>query len=50
MLFWISSILFFSLSFLLLSSRSPTVLYGQILAGSLIFASSKIGRKFLGLE
>lgn len=48
-LFWISSILFFVLSILLVS-KGDSILYLQVVAGSLMFASSKIGRKFLGLE
>lgn len=50
-LFWICSSVFFSLSAILLySTNNSTVFYIQIIAGSGIFATSKIGRKFLGLE
>jgi len=50
-LFWISSLLFIGLSIYLVRSRGGSPLfYGQIFAGCAMFATSKIGRKFLGLE
>lgn len=51
MLFWISFILFVGLSIFLLccKKRSPEF-YAQIAAGFGMFITSKIGRKFLGLE
>ena len=49
-IFWAATIAFGVLSFMLVSSFSKNTLYLQILAGSLMFASSKIGRTFLGLE
>lgn len=51
--FWIAAILFFTVSFtILLLQKGPVsgLFYIQFLAGSLMFASSKIGREFLGLE
>lgn len=51
MLFW-----FFSLSFIILSgyllccTKKSDVFYAQIASGIGIFATSKIGRKFLGFE
>ena len=50
-LFW-----FFSLSFIILSgyllccTKKTDVFYAQIASGLGIFATSKIGRKFLGFE
>jgi hypothetical protein len=50
-LFWISSLLFIGLSFYLLRSKGGSPLfYAQIFAGCAMFATSKIGRTFLGLE
>lgn len=52
-LFWLATIAFLVLSVFLVTgqgSRSNTLLYSQIFAGCLMFATSKIGRKFLGLE
>ena len=49
-LFWFSYISFVGLSLYLLSSTRSMVLYAQVLAGFGMFATSKIGRKFLGLE
>ena len=50
-LFWISSVLFFVLSgYLLCCTKKTPVFYAQIASGCLMFISSKIGRKFLGLE
>lgn len=50
-LFWLSFLLFIVLSFYLLRStkRSP-VFYAQIGSGFAMFATSKIGREFLGLQ
>ena len=49
-LFWLSSLLFFALSFYLLCCTKRTnVFYAQIAAGCGMFVTSKIGRKFLGL-
>ena len=50
-LFWIFTILFISLSYYLLCCTKKTdVFYLQIASGLGIFATSKIGRTFLGLE
>ena len=51
MLFWLNFLIFVGLSLFLLccKKRSP-VFYLQIAAGCGMFATSKIGRKFLGLE
>ena len=50
-LFWISTVLFIVLSgYLLCCTKKSNVFYAQILSGCGIFATSKIGRKFLGLE
>ena len=51
MLFWLSSLLFIGLSFYLLccTKRTP-IFYAQIASGCGMFITSKIGRKFLGLE
>lgn len=50
-LFWLFTILFFSLSvYLLCCTKKSNVFYLQIASGSGMFATSKIGRKFLGLE
>ena len=50
-LFWVSSLLFIGLSVYLLccKKRSP-IFYAQIASGIGMFITSKIGRKFLGLE
>ena len=51
MIFWISSLIFFiSSGFLLCCTKKSNVFYIQIASGGGMFASSKIGRKFLGLE
>jgi len=50
LVFWIATVTFFVTSALLLASVDRTVLVVQIAAGSAMFASSKIGREFLGLE
>jgi membrane-anchored protein YejM (alkaline phosphatase superfamily) len=52
-LFWTGTFLFFLFSILLiLKLRGPLafLVYLQILAGFFMFAGSKIGRTFLGLE
>jgi len=50
-LFWISSLLFIVLSaYLLCCTKKSNVFYAQIASGLGMFATSKIGRKFLGLE
>lgn len=50
-LFWLSSLLFAGLSvYLLCCTKRTPVFYAQILSGCGMFATSKIGRKFLGLE
>ena len=50
-LFWLSSLLFIGLSgFLLCCTKRTPVFYAQIAAGVGMFVTSKIGRKFLGLD
>jgi hypothetical protein len=50
-LFWLSSILFMTLSaYLVCCTKRTPVFYAQIASGSAMFITSKIGRKFLGLE
>jgi len=50
-LFWLSTILFISLSgYLLCCTKKSNVFYMQIASGGGMFATSKIGRTFLGLE
>jgi hypothetical protein len=50
-LFWIFTILFITLSaYLLCCTKKSNVFYMQIASGLGIFATSKIGRTFLGLE
>ena len=50
-LFWLSSILFVGLSiYLLCCTKRTNVFYAQIASGCGMFITSKIGRKFLGLE
>jgi hypothetical protein len=50
-LFWFSSLLFFALSiYLLCCTKKTPIFYAQIASGIGMFVSSKIGRKFLGLE
>ncbi len=50
-LFWLSTILFISLSaYLLCCTKKSNTFYLQIASGCGMFATSKIGRKFLGLE
>ena len=49
-LFWFFSALFISLSiYLLCCTKKTDIFYMQIGAGCGIFATSKIGRNFLGL-
>lgn len=50
LLFWVFTITFISLSAYLLSFSKSPLLYAQIACGFGIFATSKIGRTFLGLE
>jgi hypothetical protein len=50
-LFWFSSLLFLILSaYLLCCTKKSPVFYLQIASGCGMFATSKIGRKVLGLE
>ena len=50
-IFWLSFLLFIVLSLYLLSCTKRTpVFYAQIGSGFVMFITSKIGRKFLGLE
>lgn len=50
-LFWLSAILFFIMTaYLLRCTKKSRAFYVQIAAGAGMFATSKIGRKFLGLE
>jgi len=49
-LFWVFTVTFILLSAYLLPSNKNPLLYTQIAAGVGIFAMSKIGRTFLGLE
>ena len=50
-LFWFSSILFFALSaYLVCCTKRTPIFYAQIASGCSMFITSKIGRKFLGLE
>ena len=50
-LFWLSSIVFIILSaYLLCCTKKTNIFYVQIASGFGMFATSKIGRKFLGLE
>ena len=50
-LFWVSSILFVTLSiYLLCCTKRTPVFYAQIASGFAMFVTSKIGRNFLGLE
>ena len=49
-LFWFFSVLFICLSlYLLCCTKKTNIFYLQIVAGCGIFATSKIGRNFLGL-
>ena len=50
MLFWFFSLLFISLSgYLLCCTKKTNIFYLQIASGCGMFATSKIGRTFLGL-
>jgi hypothetical protein len=50
-LFWVFSILFIVLSiYLSFYQKKSNIFYLQIASGCGIFATSKIGRRFLGLE
>lgn len=50
-MFWLFFILFLGLSgYLLCCTKKSNVFYAQILSGIGMFVTSKIGRKFLGLE
>ena len=50
-LFWLSTIAFVALSgYLLMCTKRSNAFYLQIASGFGMFATSKIGRKFLGLE
>ena len=50
-LFWISTLLFLGMSiYLLYCKKRSNAFYIQIAGGCGMFATSKIGRKFLGLE
>ena len=50
-LFWISAVTFFTMSiYLLMCTKRSKTFYIQIAAGAGMFITSKIGRKFLGLE
>ena len=50
-LFWLSSLLFASLSiYLLCCTKRTPVFYAQIVSGCGMFITSKIGRQFLRLE
>lgn len=50
-LFWMFSFLFITLSiFLHCCTKKTNVFYLQVASGCGIFATSKIGRTFLGLE
>ncbi len=50
-LFWLSFLIFAGLSLYLLGyTNTNLVFYAQVAAGFGMFATSKIGRKFLGLE
>ena len=50
-LFWLSSLLFVVLSaYLVCCTKRTPVFYAQIASGCGMFATSKIGRTFLGLE
>ena len=50
-LFWLSFLLFVVLSvYLLCCVKKSPVFYAQIASGLGMFVTSKIGRKFLGLE
>ena len=49
--FWIFTAVFVSLSaYLVCCTKKSRLFYAQVASGCGIFATSKIGRKFLGLE
>lgn len=49
--FWIFTLMFIALSaYLVCCTKKSNVFYLQIASGLGIFATSKIGRKFLGIE
>jgi hypothetical protein len=51
LLFWFFTLSFLGLSvYLLCCTKRTNIFYLQITSGFGIFATSKIGRKFLGLE
>jgi hypothetical protein len=51
LLFWGFTLLFFGLSaYLMCCTKRTNVFYLQVASGGGMFATSKIGRKFLGLE
>jgi len=51
MFFWLFSVLFIVLSgYLLCCTKRTNIFYAQIASGCGMFATSKIGRTFLGLE
>jgi hypothetical protein len=51
MLFWLSFLVFAGLSIYLVCCKKRTpIFYAQIVSGFAMFGTSKIGRKFLGLE
>jgi hypothetical protein len=50
-LFWASSLLFTGLSsYLIFTRKGCPIMYAQITAGFGMFLTSKIGRKFFGLD
>ena len=50
-LFWLSSLVFIGLSlYLVCCTKRTPIFYLQIASGLGMFITSKIGRKFLGLE
>lgn len=50
-LFWLFTIIFLTMSaYLLTCKKRSNAFYIQVASGCGIFATSKIGRKFLGLE
>ena len=50
-LFWLCSLLFIGLSaYLVCCTKRTPIFYAQIASGVGMFLTSKIGRKFVGLE
>jgi hypothetical protein len=50
-LFWLSALLFVGLSaYLVCCTKKTPIFYAQIASGVGMFVTSKIGRKFLGLD